>query len=64
LHAWDLARALGKDYRPARPEILVAGWRAGVPHIAVHEPAQAGDAWATLLGTSGRSPDWSPVADL
>jgi Mycothiol maleylpyruvate isomerase N-terminal domain len=31
LHAWDLAQALGKDYRPADPDILVAGWLAGVP---------------------------------
>lgn len=33
LHAWDLARAIGKDYRPADPEILVAGWRAGLPFL-------------------------------
>jgi hypothetical protein len=33
LHAWDLAAALGKDYQPATPEILVAGWRAGMPHL-------------------------------
>jgi len=33
LHAWDLARALGKDYRPADPEILLLGWQAGVPHL-------------------------------
>lgn len=62
LHAWDLARALGKDYRPARPEILISGWQTGVPHIAVRESAAGGDAWAMLLGTSGRSTDWSPVA--
>jgi hypothetical protein len=33
LHAWDLAAALGKDYQPATPEILLAGWRAGMPHL-------------------------------
>jgi hypothetical protein len=33
LHAWDLAAALGKDYQPANPEILVAGWQVGVPHL-------------------------------
>jgi uncharacterized protein (TIGR03083 family) len=33
LHAWDLARALGKDYRPADPEILLRGWLAGMPHL-------------------------------
>jgi hypothetical protein len=62
VHAWDLARSLGKDYRPARPEVLVAGWRAGVPFIPMHELGARGDAWHALLRTSGRSPDWSPVA--
>jgi uncharacterized protein (TIGR03083 family) len=33
LHAWDLAAALGKDYQPATPEVLVAGWQAGMPHL-------------------------------
>src|SRR5580704_12211138 len=62
LHAWDLARALGKDYRPARPEVLVAGWRAGVPHLPVNGARTSSDAWHALLLASGRSPDWSPVA--
>jgi hypothetical protein len=42
LHAWDLAAALGKDYQPASPTILVAGWRAGMPHL----PLDAGVAAA------------------
>jgi uncharacterized protein (TIGR03083 family) len=62
LHAWDLARALGKDYRPAGPEVLVTGWRAGVVQLAVDARAQATDAWHALLLASGRTPDWSPVA--
>lgn len=33
LHAWDLARAQGKDYRPADPDMLLRGWRAGMPHL-------------------------------
>jgi hypothetical protein len=33
LHAWDLAATLGKDYQPASPEVLVAGWQAGVPQL-------------------------------
>ncbi len=33
LHAWDLAQALGMDYRPADPEILLSGWTAGMPHL-------------------------------
>src|SRR6516165_7765177 len=42
LHAWDLAASLGKDYQPAGPEVLVAGWRAGMPHL----PLDAGVAVA------------------
>jgi hypothetical protein len=33
LHAWDLARALGQDYRPADPETLRHGWLAGLPQL-------------------------------
>jgi uncharacterized protein (TIGR03083 family) len=57
LHAWDLARALGKDYRPADPEIVLAGWRAGVPQ---RPPEAHGgtDPWLALLLMSGRSPGW------
>jgi uncharacterized protein (TIGR03083 family) len=33
LHAWDLARAQGKDYRPADPDMLLRGWIAGLPHL-------------------------------
>jgi uncharacterized protein (TIGR03083 family) len=62
LHAWDLARALGKDYRPAGPEILVTGWRAGVAYLPVDEAAAGGDSWHALLLASGRPPDWSPVS--
>jgi Mycothiol maleylpyruvate isomerase N-terminal domain len=60
LHAWDLARALGQDYRPARPEVLVAGWQAGMPQLPVNATAH-GNAWQALLLVSGRRPDWSPV---
>jgi uncharacterized protein (TIGR03083 family) len=62
LHAWDLARALGKDYRPASPEVLLAGWRAGVPHLPAGRLTPGSDAWRALLTASGRPPDWSPVA--
>ena len=33
LHAWDLARSLGKDYRPADPALVLAAWRAGAPQL-------------------------------
>jgi uncharacterized protein (TIGR03083 family) len=57
LHAWDLARALGADYHPAAPDLLLAAWRAGVPQLAVVTPAGA-DPWYSLLVASGRAPGW------
>jgi hypothetical protein len=62
LHAWDLARTLGKDYRPASPEVLVAGWRAGVPYLPLDKAEARHDAWRALLLASGREPHWSPPA--
>ncbi|HEY7431373.1 MAG TPA: maleylpyruvate isomerase N-terminal domain-containing protein [Streptosporangiaceae bacterium] len=38
LHAWDLARTLGKGYRPADPDVLAAGWQAGMPHLPLGIP--------------------------
>jgi hypothetical protein len=69
LHAWDLARSLGKDYRPAVPEIVLAAWRAGMPQLW---PAPAGgspgagdadDPWHFLLIASGRDPSWPQVLE-
>ena len=70
LHAWDLARALGKDYSPANPELLAAGWQAGMPQLPLGAPlavAAAGASgaqrpgsvmlagtWPALLRASGR----------
>lgn len=54
LHAWDLACAMGRDYRPRDAELLVAAWRWGVPHL----PLALGDHWETVLRSSGRSPGW------
>jgi hypothetical protein len=43
LHAWDLARTLGKDYRPADPALLFRAWRDGVPQLfALAGPPSAG----------------------
>jgi uncharacterized protein (TIGR03083 family) len=58
LHAWDLARALGMDYRPAAPEIVLAGWLAGVPQLPPRGQGDADDPWLALLVASGRSPAW------
>lgn len=58
LHAWDLARALDKDHRPSRPDVIEAAWRTGVPHL----PAPTGgDRWEAVLRASGRAPDWQPT---
>jgi hypothetical protein len=50
LHAWDLAQAQGKIYRPADPDILLSGWRAGMPQL----PATAGRP-VTVGGTPART---------
>jgi uncharacterized protein (TIGR03083 family) len=64
LHAWDLARALGTDYRPVDPEAVLAGWQAGMVHLppvaagytVVGRPRQAADPWRVVLLASGRLP--------
>jgi hypothetical protein len=63
LHAWDLARSLGKDYRPAQPELVLTAWQAGMPQLW---PVLAGgwdsaDPWRFLLAASGRDPAWALV---
>jgi hypothetical protein len=57
-----MARALGKDYRPAGPEVLLAGWRAAMRYLPLAAAGPAGDSWHALLRASGRAPDWSPMA--
>jgi uncharacterized protein (TIGR03083 family) len=54
LHAWDMARAIGVDYRPRDPDVLVSAWHWGVPHL----PLESGDAWESVLRSSGRAPNW------
>jgi uncharacterized protein (TIGR03083 family) len=64
LHAWDLARALGTDYRPVDAETVLAGWQAGMVHLpavapdytVVGRPRQAADPWRVVLLASGRLP--------
>jgi hypothetical protein len=50
LHAWDLARALGKDYFPADPDILAAGWQAGMPHLPLGVPVAVATCGAGPVG--------------
>ena len=62
LHAWDLARALGKDYRPAEPAPLLHCYLGGTPLIpggTLPPDPLAGDPWEVLLGASGRDLTWA-----
>jgi len=67
LHAWDVARAVGREHRPGDPETLLnavidcfAVARGGVEGnmLRTFAPAVArfGDPWASLLRRSGRRP--------
>lgn len=58
LHAWDLARACGRDYRPEDAELLATAWTWGVPHLPLGGAGE-GDVWIRLLRSSGRSQDWT-----
>ncbi len=62
LHAFDLAVALGAEYRAADPEAVLTGWLAGMPYLPL--PARHGrlaawhgrraDPWQAVLAASGR----------
>jgi hypothetical protein len=60
LHAWDLARALGLDYRPADAFAVLAGWQAGMPHLPLPGWSHGAravrhvDPWQAVLTASGR----------
>jgi hypothetical protein len=59
LHAWDLARSLGKDYRPADPGLVLAAWRGGMPQLWPELTGRDGDdPWHYLLTASSRDPGW------
>src|SRR6266851_4057045 len=53
LHAWDLARALGKDYSPANPDLLVAAWQAGMPQLPLDVPVAVATCGAPSAGAGG-----------
>jgi uncharacterized protein (TIGR03083 family) len=58
LHAWDLARAVGEAYRPAEPDVVLAGWRAGPwptePSAGSWHAVLPGSAWRALLRGGSR----------
>jgi hypothetical protein len=62
LHASDLATALGTGYRPADPDVILAGWLAGMPYLPLAAPAgrltawhgRHADPWQAVLAASGR----------
>jgi len=57
LHAWDLAASLGKDYQPASPDLLAAGWQAGMPHLplgaGLHAASCAAGAAVAIAAAGG-----------
>lgn len=65
LHASDLAAATGTRYRPAEPDVILAGWVAGMPHLPLAAPAgrlaawhsRHADPWQAVLVASGRGAD-------
>jgi len=63
LHAWDLARSLGKDYRPADPELVLAAWRGGLPQLwpEFRARSDSDDPWHYLLAACGRDPGWTQL---
>jgi hypothetical protein len=52
LHAWDLAAALGKEYQPASPELLAAGWQAGMPHLSADARVHVAPCGAAVAGVA------------
>ena len=60
LHAWDLAVSLGKDYQPASPELLAAGWQAGMPHLPLAARVPVASCGAAVAGVP--VPAGRPVA--
>ncbi len=61
LHAFDLAAALAVQYHPADPDVILAGWLAGMPHLALPPQGRLatwhgrhGDPWQAVLAASGR----------
>jgi len=66
LHAWDLARSLGKDYRPADPELVLTAWQGGMPQLwpVVLTGWNGDDPWHFLLTASGRDPGWAQVLEV
>jgi uncharacterized protein (TIGR03083 family) len=63
LHASDLAAAVGTSYRPAEPDVILAGWVAGMPHLPLAAPSgrlaawhgRHADPWQAVVAASGRS---------
>lgn len=55
VHAWDLARTVGRVHRPADPELLALAWRAGVPQHPRFDPlGDFDDPWEAVLAACGR----------
>ncbi len=55
VHAWDMARPMGREHRPSDALIVAEGNRV------VREVAVSGDPWLGVLCAYGRDPDWRTV---
>ncbi len=70
LHASDLAAATGTGYRPADPDVILAGWAGGMPHLPVAAPtgrlaawhSRHADSWQAVLAASGRGAVLAPAS--
>jgi hypothetical protein len=68
LHAFDLAAAQGSGYRPEQPDVILAGWAAGMPHLPLVPPSgrlaarhgRHADPWQAVLAASGRTATFAP----
>ena len=58
VHAWDLARAGGRDHVPTgdTPAVLVEAWDAVLAEVTGTERAATDGPWASVLRASGRTP--------
>ncbi|GAA1370051.1 hypothetical protein GCM10009661_28470 [Catellatospora chokoriensis] len=60
VHAWDVASALGRPYRPCELDVLGVAFAEGMPYL--HLPPERHDLWeAILVATGRRSPPRTAV---
>lgn len=53
VHAWDMARSVGREHRPSDAATVAEGNRA------IRDVAADGDPWLAVLAAYGRDPEWT-----